>query len=64
MCGYDKFIGALEFHHRDPIEKEFEFARYQNASYEKLQNELNKYDLLCSNCHKEAHAVLDGTSTW
>ncbi len=35
-CSYSKCIAALEFHHREPGAKEFEFARYQKASYEKL----------------------------
>lgn len=54
-CGYDKCIAALEFHHRDPGEKEFQFARYQRRSYEALAKELDKCDLLCANCHREEH---------
>jgi len=60
-CGYNKFSGALEFHHRDPSQKEFQFSQYQRTTYERLKQELDKCDLLCSNCHKEAHGVLDGT---
>jgi len=54
-CGYDKCAAALEFHHRNPEEKEFQFSQYQKASYERLARELEKCELLCSNCHKEEH---------
>ena len=55
-CGYDKYYGALEFHHRDPSEKEFDWAKMRLVNKEKLKQELDKCDLLCSNCHKEVHA--------
>jgi len=55
VCGYKKCRAALTFHHRDPSEKEFSFNRYQKTSYKKLAIELEKCDLLCSNCHMEAH---------
>ena len=54
-CGYDKCIAALEFHHRNPEEKEFGISRYQNLSWSRIIVELDKCDLLCSNCHKELH---------
>ena len=54
-CGYDKCIAALEFHHRNPEEKEFGISRYQNFSWSRIIVELDKCDLLCSNCHKELH---------
>jgi len=54
-CEYNKCNAALEFHHRNPSLKEFQFSKWRNASWEKLQPELDKCDLLCSNCHKEVH---------
>jgi len=54
-CGYDKCIAALEFHHRNPSEKEFGFAVQQKRSYKRLAKELDKCDLLCANCHREVH---------
>jgi len=53
-CGYNKCIGCLEFHHRDPEEKEFTIGR-NHRSYKNMKKEADKCDLLCSNCHREFH---------
>jgi len=54
-CGYDKYIGALEFHHK--YDKNFGIsARGLTRSWKKLKIELDKCSLLCSNCHKEVEA--------
>jgi hypothetical protein len=58
-CGYSRCVSALEFHHREPGNKDFQFSKYQKASYETLAAELEKCDLLCANCHREVHAELD-----
>lgn len=56
VCGYKNNYAALEFHHRDPSEKKFELAQIKHAQISnKLLEELNKCDLLCSNCHRKAH---------
>jgi hypothetical protein len=61
-CGYSRSIAALEFHHRDPNEKEFAVSvAGTTKSFERIKVELDKCDLLCSNCHREEHARLDGT---
>ena len=52
-CGYNKCIGALEFHHRDPKEKDPFWSR--GWSLPKLKIELEKCDILCANCHREIH---------
>lgn len=57
-CGYNNCLEALEFHHRDPTQKDFGFAQYQKASYKRLAEELDKCDLLCANCHRERHVEL------
>ena len=56
-CGYNANLSALEFHHRNPEEKEFQIdiRAFSNYSLEKLEAELDKCELLCSNCHKEHH---------
>lgn len=57
ICGYDKNMAALEFHHKNPDEKEFQIdmRHFSNNSLEKLQTELDKCILLCANCHRETH---------
>ena len=57
ICGYSKYIGALEFHHLNPTEKEFGIgSKGYTRSFEKVKKELDKCILVCSNCHKEIHA--------
>jgi len=59
-CGYNKFQGALEFHHRDPTEKDFQLSKARSWTFnERVKNELDKCQILCSNCHKELHNELD-----
>ena len=57
ICGYNKFFGALEFHHLDPSKKDFNLAQ-SNRRFEAVKAELDKCILLCSNCHRETHAGL------
>lgn len=54
-CGYNRFNGAMEFHHTDPKEKEFEISKHSTYSFELLKIELDKCDMLCANCHREIH---------
>ena len=56
LCGYNKYLGALEFHHTDPTVKEFHLGQRRGLSEDKLRAELDKCQLLCSNCHREVHA--------
>lgn len=56
ICGYDRCITALEFHHVNPEEKEMEFSGNTNRSWEATRKELQKCILLCANCHREAHS--------
>jgi transposase len=54
LCGYDRYQGALEFHHRDPAEKSFGFAwGGVSRSLEAMRQEARKCVLLCANCHAE-----------
>lgn len=56
-CGYNRCIGALTFHHREPGGKDFGVsAKGYTRSWEKVRAELDKCILLCSNCHAEVHA--------
>lgn len=56
VCGYDKSLSALEFHHKDPKKKDRGIKLSSNTmSWERMKRELDKCVLLCSNCHAEAH---------
>jgi DNA-binding CsgD family transcriptional regulator len=57
ICGYDRYQGALEFHHLDPASKEFNLSlRGVTRSLETLRAEARKCVLLCANCHAEVEA--------
>lgn len=54
ICGYDKCLRALQFHHKNPEEKDFQISG-KSLSFEKLKMEVDKCALVCSNCHSEIH---------
>jgi transposase len=59
LCGYDRCIGALHFHHRDPAEKRFALSvRGAARSLDEARAEAAKCVLLCSNCHAEVEMGL------
>ena len=53
VCGYNKYIGALDFHHKDPNTKDFSVGRLSGINM--AREECKKCILLCSNCHNEVH---------
>ena len=56
-CGYDRCIEALEFHHKDPSQKDFGISSQgYTRSWKNVQEELDKCMMLCANCHRELHA--------
>jgi transposase len=60
ICGYDRNMRALHFHHVDPSSKRHEInAKGVAIALDKLRVEARKCVLLCSNCHAE---VEDGTT--
>jgi hypothetical protein len=56
ICGYDKCLNALDFHHLNKEDKQFTLnnANY-NKSLDVLKKEADKCILVCSNCHREIH---------
>jgi 5-methylcytosine-specific restriction endonuclease McrA len=57
VCGYDRCIEALEFHHLDPSRKDFGISyKGYTRSWERVKEEADKCVLLCANCHREVHA--------
>lgn len=54
ICGYDRYLGALQFHHLDPAKKSFSLSlRGCTRSISELRAEAAKCQLLCANCHAE-----------
>lgn len=57
ICGYDRYVGALQFHHRNPRHKAFHLAQNgMTRSLERAREEVRKCVLLCANCHAEVEA--------
>jgi N-formylglutamate amidohydrolase len=55
VCGYNSCSSALIFHHKNK-DKEFQIARGQGCrSFNRILKEIEKCDVLCSNCHLELH---------
>jgi hypothetical protein len=55
-CGYNRCVAALHFHHRVPSQKSFSLAMGGLCrSWQSIQDELQKCELVCANCHAEIH---------
>lgn len=63
LCGYNRCLAALDFHHIAPDEKDFNFGGKHNVGWDKLLIELNKCICVCTNCHREIHAAKNA-SVW
>ncbi len=58
-CGYNAYLGALEFHHLNPKEKDFHPSQLKRYTFDdKVKKELDKCILVCANCHREIHGKL------
>jgi len=53
LCGYNKYLNSLEFHHIDRESKSINICGNHNRSWESIMKELDKCVLLCKNCHGE-----------
>jgi len=54
-CGTKGSPWIFDFHHRDPSEKEWHWGNRRTSNWDNLKKELDKCDLLCSNCHRLRH---------
>jgi predicted HNH restriction endonuclease len=54
ICGYNRCLASMDFHHLDPMTKNFSIAA-RMSSFKAIQKELDLCVLLCSNCHREVH---------
>ena len=55
ICGYNKSLYALQFHHKDINEKDFNISYMSHKPIEQIREEAKKTILICSNCHFEIH---------
>ena len=55
-CGEDHWA-CLEFHHRDPKEKDMHVSYLRRGTYSKkrILKEIEKCDVMCANCHRKLH---------
>lgn len=58
ICGYDKTIAALDYHHLDPEDKDelLSIAMRDGYAWHKIVEEARKCTILCCRCHREVHA--------
>lgn len=56
-CGYDTYLGTLDFHHINQTEKDFTIGN-RDFRLKDCIEESKKCVLLCANCHREIHANL------
>jgi hypothetical protein len=56
VCGFDH-PASLDFHHRDPKDKfkDISVLKWSGCSDETFIKEIEKCDVLCSNCHRIEH---------
>lgn len=55
LCGYSKCLEALEFHHRDPTQKNFTISNGGTKAIRNIIIEAEKCIMVCANCHREIH---------
>ncbi|HKG36876.1 MAG TPA: HNH endonuclease signature motif containing protein [Solirubrobacterales bacterium] len=58
VCGYDRTVVNLHFHHVDPSQKSFAVSVATGKSLAAYLKEITKCVLVCANCHGEIEAGL------
>ncbi len=58
VCGYDRTVVNLHFHHVEPSKKSFSLTTASGKSLDSLREEATKCVLVCANCHGEIEAGL------
>ena len=58
VCGYNRCLRSLDFHHLDENQKDYGIAAIWKKSKEEVIKELDKCVLVCKNCHGEIHEGL------
>jgi hypothetical protein len=57
LCGYDRCLANLHFHHLDPSVKLFAMSMATGKSLAAYRTEVEKCILVCANCHGELEAA-------
>ena len=55
ICGYNKNLAALNFHHLRDKKFTVDMRSFSNNSMDIISSEISKCILLCANCHMETH---------
>lgn len=57
VCGYNKCLAALDFHHPDPILKAHTWTQLRGRTLSTIIDTIinEKCCLICANCHRELH---------
>lgn len=58
VCGYDRCVLNMHFHHVDPATKELDMTARVGRSLAAFREEAKKCVLVCANCHGEIEAGL------
>ncbi len=58
ICGYNRSVSSLHFHHVDPTTKSFAVNMAHGKSLAAFKAEARKCVLVCANCHGEIEAGL------
>lgn len=59
LCGYNKFGGSLDFHHKDPEKKDRRIeGKHFSSQSPLIVVEIEKCILLCKNCHYWIHYIM------
>jgi hypothetical protein len=58
VCGYDRLLASLHFHHVDLSTKSFPMTMSRGKSLAAYRAEAEKCVLVCANCHGEIEAGL------
>jgi hypothetical protein len=58
VCGYNRCMTSLHFHHVNPSQKAFSITMAMGRSIDTYREEARKCVLVCANCHGEIEAGL------
>ena len=59
-CRWQGNQAAMQFHHKNPKEKDFIIGNVGNKSWDSIKKEMQKCILLCANCHMIEHSTKVG----